>query len=252
MAGSSTITAVLTIIITFTCFWEVCLTAPLGYPPDSMTREGIVREIVFEGNNFEALEAIPVRFVYRNPLNSPLTVNVTSSIDVTEYIDGQIRSQHHPWVRGDAESITIPAGGEFTIAERGYQLGRGCFFELEWEGLRRGVDVANGDVLARITTNSEEYKVGAAGGRVTFLYYNPTQYNVTFRVPTSFNFIATYSDGSFATGYGDNFWWDKWERTLPPEGSLIIDTFYFPTARVGEMTLTINDVTKTVKVVSRK
>ncbi len=252
MADSSTIAVVLAFIIATSGFAGACLTAPSGYSPDSITAEGLVREIVFDGDRFRALESIPVMFVYRNPSNVPVSVNVTASTILIEYVDGKVRGEPHPLVWNDAKSVTIPAGGEYVVAEDVYVLGRGCFFELEWEGLRRGVGVANGEVLARLVPDSEEYKVSAGGGTATFLYYNPTQHNVTFRVPASFYFVAKYEDGNWATGLSDSFWWAVWDRTLPPGGSFVINKYYFPTAKEGEMTLTINDLTETVTVVPRR
>ncbi len=55
MAGSSTAAAVLALLIGASGFAGICLTAPAGYPPNSITEKGLVREIIFEGNSFVAL-----------------------------------------------------------------------------------------------------------------------------------------------------------------------------------------------------
>jgi len=250
-SSSSVYAAVLAFAVALVGFSVVCLWAPTGYALDARWDQGLIREIVFDGGGFRALEVVQARLVYRNPSDKPVTFNLTYPVMFTQYVDGKSRNiVGGTGAEGDWEIVTVPAGGEYTVCQAGFQPEIGGWYEVEWDGLRRGVEVARGEVVARIVTDKEEYRVGG-GGTAAFEFYNPTRHNVTFRLPGGFDFVAEYPDGSHGNGFGVQYSWAHWDYTLSPGGSFRVYTFYFATPQVGRMTLTVNDVSKTVQVVPR-
>lgn len=252
MSGRSSVyAAVLALSVAFAGFAVFSVWAPSGLPVGAVWEGGLIREVVFEGGDFEARDIVQARLVYRNPSTRPVSVNVTYPVRFARFVDGKLDGQSSYGSKGFWEVVTVPAGGEYSVCGAGFLPLVGGWWEVEWDGAVWGVWVAKSEVVTRIVTDAEVYKVGARGGTASFEYYNPTRHNVTFGVLNTYDFKAMNPDGSQAGGFGVSFFVVDWERTLSPGEAFRVYTFYFPTTMVGGMTLTINDLSKTVQVIPR-
>jgi hypothetical protein len=250
-SSSSVYAAALAFAVALAGFSVVCLWAPAGYALDARWEQGLVREIVFDGGGFRALEFVNARLVYQNPSDKPVTFNLTYPVMFTQYVNGRSRNIiGGTGAEGDWEIVTVPAGGEYTVCQAGFQPEIGGWYEVEWDGLRRGVEVARGEVVARIVTNKEAYRAGEVG-TVTLEYYNPTSHNVTITPPGSFEFYTEYqgqrAEFSIVTFYS----WIQRSFTVRPGESFRVDSFSFTAPQSGKMTLVVNDVRKTISVLPR-
>jgi hypothetical protein len=250
--SNSTAAALLAFVIALAGFSGVCLTAPIGYPADSVEENGLIKTIIFGEANPRAFEYVSARLVYQNPSDSPVTFNLTYPIIYSFYMDG---AKGDRWGRinqeGEWEPVTVPPHGEYVVTNAGFLPEHGGWYEIEWDGVREGVQVLGSAVTPRIVTDRDSYRVGDGGGTATFEYYNPTQYNVTFNVPSDFMFEVRHPGESRMNGWGIMFEWVFRNVTLTPRSSFRVYSFYFATTKEGELTLLVNDVGKTIQVAPR-
>ena len=225
--------AILAFSVAFAGFSVISVQKPAGYPLDSVWDQGLIRDIVFEGGDFRALENIQARLVYRNPSDLPVSFNLTYPVLCTFYADGRKDSSSGSGAPGDWKMVNVPAGGEYTAFLTGFRPDGAGWYEVEWNRVRKGVAVARSEAVPRIVTDKSYYMVGDGGGKAVFEYYNPTGHNVTIPMPGCMRFDRVYPDGKVegVSGVCIDYIWANY--TLPPGGSFKVWNFSFSTIRAG-------------------
>jgi hypothetical protein len=109
--------------------------------------------------------------------------------------------------------------------------------EIEWDGVRSGVEIGVGEVVPRIVTDKPYYRVSEGGGTAVYELYNPTGHNVTTNLPGCIRFDRFYPDGTEEGLSGVCIDWVWGNYTLPPGGSFKVWEFYFSTMRAGSFTI---------------
>jgi hypothetical protein len=231
--SSSVYAAILAFSVAFAGFSVISVQTPAGYPLDAVWDHGLIRDIVFDGSDFKALENIQARLVYRNPSDLPVSFNLTYPVLCTFYADRKKDSGSGSGAEGAWEIVTVPAGGEYTVFLTGFRPDGAGWYEVEWGGVRRGVAVAKSEALPRIVTDKAYYMAGDGGGKAVFEYYNPTGHNVTIPMPGCMRFDRFYLDGKVegVSGVCIDYIWANY--TLPPGGSFKVWEFYFSTMKAG-------------------
>jgi hypothetical protein len=113
MSGRSSVyAAVLVLSVAFAGFSVLSVWAPSGYPLGAEWDGGLIREVVFEGGDFKALDVIQVRLVYRNSSGRAVALNVTYPVNYSRYVDGVLDGEGGHGSEGFWEVVMIPAGGE--------------------------------------------------------------------------------------------------------------------------------------------
>jgi hypothetical protein len=246
---SSVYAAVLAVSVAFAGFSVLSVWAPVGYPLDTVWDDELIREVVFEGGDFRALEIIQARLVYRNPSDRAVSFNLTYPVSYTRYVDGVRDSHGGSGAEGDWEMVTVPARGEYTVCHAGFQPEASGWYEVEWDGVRWGIAVAGSEAAARIVTDKPYYRVGE-GGTATYEFYNPTAHNITIGPPGRIEAYIVLPDGREGDRrimYGD---WAWGNYTLRPGDSFRVYSFHFTTYQVGRMTIVVNDARKVVQVLA--
>lgn len=230
--------AFLAFVMVMAGFAGLSLSAPVGYPVDSVLEKGLIREVVFEKAHYNYMDDVRVRLVYRNPSDSTVSFNLTYPVIYHRYFDGRQYGWGGTGGEGMWEIVTIPAGGECTVCEAGFRADDAVgWCEIEWDGVRSGVEVSVGEVMPRIVMDKRFYRLGDGGGTAVFELYNPTGHNITANLPGCIRFDKFYPDGTEEGLVGVCIDWVWSNATILPGGSFKVWSFYFSVSSKGSFTI---------------
>ncbi len=236
MAGQSSLYgAILAFSVVFAGFSVLCVWTPAGVPLGAVWGHGLVQDVVFE-RDYKALEIVRAGLVYRNPSDSAVSFYLYYPVSYSVYVDGVFDRSGGEGVEGEWKIVTVPAGGEVAVNHVDFQPEAAGWYEVEWGGVRRGIEVAPCDAVARIVTDKEWYEEGE-NGHATLEYYNARTYNVTIGLPSRVRFASVYPDGKRDSVDGGFIDWAYASRTLAPGEVLRVTEFYFKTSRAGSFML---------------
>jgi len=246
MSRSSSLTAILAFAVALTSFSGLTFSAPIGYPEDSLWEHGLVREVLFDPEDYRSPCFVRGRLVLLNPTDVDVVFDLAYPLHCEVYFEAAYQSS--TWRGGEGSlRVTVPAHGEYTVISFTFQTYAPGFYEVDWGGLRRSVDVSVGDLIPRVVTDKQAYRQ-FEGGYATFEYYNPKSYPVSFGPPSSVELGFEYDGVKEDYGTGVNISWVSANFTVPPGGTFKIYTFVFTTSKVGHLTLTGMWLRKTVNV----
>lgn len=233
--SNPTAVALIAIVVALAGFTGVCLTAPVGYPIDSVWEKGLIREVVFGKEHYDYLDSVEVRLVYRNPTGHAISFNLTYPVRYVRYFDGVQVGWGGSGGEGMWEMVTVPAGGEYTVCEAGFLADDAVgWCEIEWYGVRSGVGITVGEVVPRIVTDKPYYRVNEGGGTAVYELYNPTEHNVTVEhLPGCIRFDKVYPDGTQERVSGVCIDWVWSNVTILPRDSFKVYSFYFSVSEKG-------------------
>jgi hypothetical protein len=243
---SSLYAAILAFSVVFAGFSILIVSTPVGYPFDTVWDHGLIRDVVFDGGDYRVLEVISARFVYLNPTDHDVSFNLTYPARYYRYLNGYPDGWGPVYNgRGDNGTIvTVPPGGEYVVDGMGTKVTVEGWFEVEWNGIRRGIGVGPGDLIPRMVMDKQVYNQ-YENVYVTFEYYNPRAYPVSFRPPSHVEFGVEYNGVKEDAGAGAYIDWISANFTVPPGSTFKIMTFYFKTPEAGQLTLTGMGASKT-------
>ncbi len=225
-------------------FYGVAVSAPVGYPEDSLYGNGLVKEVVFESSDLRSSCYVAGWLVLANPTDADLVAEVKYPIEWEAFLEGR----RVGWSQQSSEwaMITIPAHVEYRERFSFQALGPG-YYEVEWGGMRRGVDVGAGELVPRLVTEKVVYRQ-YEDGYMTFEYYNPRPYTVTFSPPSKVE-IDVFVDGvELDRGYFAFISWIGTSFTVEPGATFKVMDFYFTVPEAGYVTYSGMGASATLRV----
>ncbi len=247
MSGSSALAALVAFGVALAGFAGVCITAPVGYPMDSLLENGLVREIVFDGGNYESTCVVSGVLVLFNPTGAEVGFDLVYPVYCSIYQGSELLEITGTGARGFSSRVVIPAGGRYEVTDFAFQATTPGVYVVEWGGMCREVDVAVGDLVPRIVTDKQTYRVDEEG-YATFEYYNPQSYPVSFTPPYSVDFYTEYKGEASEMHRSVYISWIRSNFTIAPGESFRVFKFAFTAMDAGDFTLVINGMRKTVRV----
>ena len=247
MSGQSSLYgAILAFSVVFAGFSVLCVWTPAGVPLGAVWGHGLVQDVVFE-RDYKTLEIVRAGLVYRNPSDSAVSFYLYYPVSYSVYVDGVLDRSGGEGVEGEWKIVTVPAGGEVTVSHVGFQSEAAGWYEVEWGGVRTGIEVAPCDAMARIVPDKEWYEEGE-NGHAALDYYNARPYSVTISLPGRWRVDGVYPDGEKGGVAGGFIDWMNSTRTLAPGEVLRVAEFYFKTPRAGSFILEGMGAKATVRV----
>jgi hypothetical protein len=230
-------------VVVLVGFSVLSLSAPMGYPEDSLWEHGLVRGIVFDAGDYRSPCFVRGRLVLVNPSN----VDVFFDLAYPILYEVSFESGYPSSRRWDGESlrVTVPARGEYTVTSFSFKAYAPGFYEVDWDGLRRGITVGRGDLIPRLVTEKQVYDQ-YENGYVTVEYYNPKPYPVMFTPPLTVKVDVEYNGVKQNTGMGSYISWIRDSFTVPSGGTFKISTYYFVTPEAGYLTMKGMGASKTL------
>jgi hypothetical protein len=149
--------------------------------------------------------------------------------------------------KGEYSRVVIPAGGRYEVMSFAFQATTPGLYTVEWDGIRRDVEVSVGSLIPRIVTDKETYRQ-YEGGYATFEYYNPKPYPVSFTPPYGVDFYTECNGVESEMHRGVQIGWIRSNFTVASRESFKVFEFIFTTGEAGDLTLVINGLRKTVQV----
>lgn len=216
-------------------FSGVSLSAPVGYPEDSLLGNGLVREIVFDPGDYRSPCNVRGRLVFQNPTDEDVAFDLEYLIRYNVSLDGVYYTRGGRFGTGESQTVTVPARGEYTASSVYFYASGPGFYEVEWDGLWRGIEVVQGDLVLRFVAEKQVY-YQYENGYLTLEYYNPRSYPVSFDPPYSVQLWTSWNGGPKELGPGAYFSRSGKPITVPPGGTYKVTTFYFTTPRAGTLT----------------
>jgi len=251
MSVSSSLAVLLAIAVALAGFSGVSLSAPVGYPEDSRLDNGLVREIVFDPGDYRSPCNVMGRLVYLNPTGADVTFDLGYRVRYNVSLDGVYYTHGGRSGEGKPLTVTVPAGGEYIAYSVYFQANSPGFYEVEWDGMWRGVYVARGGLIARIVTDKSVYHLNE-NGYATIEYYNPGSVPVSFAPPTpvamGFEIDGVKLDRVMMAYIS----WMISRIELAPGETFRIMRFYFQTPEAGRLTLTALGASETVLVLPER
>ena len=242
----------ISVLIAFTlalaAFSGLTVAAPKGYPTDSYWDHGLIREIAFNSLNYRSPCVVSGKLLLVNPSKSDISFNLAYPVTCDIYMGSLKTGTQGTGAEGESHAVTVPAGGEYNVMEIAFEAPSQGLYEVDWSGLRRGVEVGAGALIARIVTDKQVYRVGE-GGNAIFEFYNPGSVSVSFSHPSGVDFREGINGVLSEIGCGVQMEWISANFTVPPGGSFKIFDFGFSASKVGSLTLYGMGLSKTVQVV---
>ena len=248
MNTPTAISALIAFTLTLAVFNGLTVAAPKGYPADSYWDHGLIREIAFNSLNYRSPCVVSGKLLLVNPSNSDISFNLAYPVTCDIYMGSLKTGTQGTGADGESNTVTVPAGGEYSLMDIAFEAPSQGLYEVDWGGLRRGVDVGAGALIPRIVTDKQVYRVGE-GGNALFEFYNPGSASVSFSPPSSVDFHQGINGVLSEIGYGVQLEWISANFTVPPGGSFKIFDFGFSTSKVGSLTLNGRGLSKTVQVI---
>jgi hypothetical protein len=248
MHTTTAYSAIIALTLALTAFTGLTTTAPRGYPADSIWDHGLIREIAFDSGTYRSPCDVSGRLLLVNPSKADVTFNLTHPVTCDYYKGSMKTGTQGTGAPGESFTITVPAGGEYTVMVIGFNAPSKGWYEVDWGGLRRGIDVGAGDLIPRMVTDKQVYRLGE-GGTALFEFYNPRSVPVSFSPPSSVDFREGINGVLSESGSGIYLEWISANFTVAPGGSFEIFKFGFSTYEVGSLTLYGMGLSRTVQVI---
>lgn len=244
MSSSPIVAAFVAVLVAVSGFSALSLSAPVGYPEGAALGEGLIRAIVFDEGEYRSPCYVGGRLVIVNPTDGDVIYELEYPIEYS-VSDGWGYSLGR---RGEglAERATVPAHGEYTVTRFSIDAGAPGFYGVEWEGLWEGVYVERGELVPRLVTDKLVYDQ-YENIYLSFEYYNPKPYSVTFQPPSRVMFWMSLDGGEAEPGPGSFISWVG-PVTVPPGGTLHLPRYYVATPSAGILTFYGMGTSRTIHV----
>jgi hypothetical protein len=237
MSNSPLVSAVLAFLLAVSGFAGLSLQSPSAYPVALLWEGPLVADVVFDDYGYDYLDVMHVKLVYRNLSDRAQSFNLTYPIVYHDYWNGERGDRgiggEHSW-----ELITLPAHSEYIVREYWVLADDVGYYQVEWDGVERGVEIRYGGVVPRIVSEKQFYRLDDRVGHAVFELYNPTGHNVTVRyLPSDLFFSLVYPDGISDPVYGVHADWALANVTISPGGSFRVFSTYFFIRRTGRASI---------------
>ncbi len=248
MSGRSSVyAAVLALSVAFAGFSVLSVWAPSGYPLDTVWDGGLIREVVFDPADYRSPCNVRGSLVFRNPTDADVTFDLDYLVRYNVSLDGVYYTHGGRSGEGKPLTVTVPAGGEYVAYSVYFKADAPGFYEVEWDGMWRGVYVARGSLVARIVTDKNVYHLNE-NGYATIEYYNPGPGQVSFAPPTPVTMGFELDGVKLDRVMAAHISWMISSFELAPGETVTIITLHFRTPEAGRLTLTALGANETVLV----
>jgi len=224
--------AFIAFVVAISGFAGLSLNTPMDYPEDSILEQGLVKEIVFDEWEYRSPCHVGGRLVVVNPSDVDIVFDLTYLIEyeITSGLAYSLGRRLNEVVK----KVTVPAHGEYTVTGFSIDASAPGFYEVGWGGLWRGVYVDRGELVPRLVTEKliyDQYE----NLYISFEYYNPKPYAVTFAPPSRVMFWVSRDGGEFETGPGSFISWMS-DVTVPPGRTFKMPRYFVTTPEAGYLT----------------
>ncbi len=247
MNASAKLTAVTSLVLAAVLAAGLTINAP-PYIPGTRLENGLIVRIQFDKPAYHTLDVVTASYDYYNPLKMPITFTPKAELQISAgYVDGSKTNQRE--AGSIPEPVTLPPGETFSTKVSRDPVLRPGTYSVDVNGTVGTVEVTQGQLVTRVSTDKEVYSTRDNSGTATLEIYNsgstPMQYKRFSPLYLSYHYLGEPAGGpghvTFVT------WMDLYDTVQPGEVKKVWDEG-FPIKKAGTLILDFNGVLRSVQI----